>query len=222
VKNRPTRINPLASPCRFITFGIKENRWRLQERNAAHREEPQLDRSSGAAQSENLPLRIRLAGLPRRGRHPFSLAPDKAACDRLAQVLGVSDIRKLRFSGELSAEGKADWRLSGRLGATVVQPCVATLAPVRTRIEEEVSRLYLARWTEPEPGSETEMPQDDSAEAMPATLDLSAVMEEALALALPAFPRAEGAELGETGAAEASEATPFAAALAKLKRESGL
>jgi uncharacterized metal-binding protein YceD (DUF177 family) len=43
--------------------------------------------------------------------------------------------------------------------------------------------------------SEAEMPEDDTAEPLPETVDLSAVAAEALALALPAFPRAEGAGL---------------------------
>jgi hypothetical protein len=55
-------------------------------------------------------------------------------------------------------EGARDWRLSARLGATVVQPCVATLAPVTTRIDTDVTRRYLADWQEPE-GDEAEMPR---------------------------------------------------------------
>jgi hypothetical protein len=42
------------------------------------------------------------------------------------------------------------------------------------------------------------MPEDDTTEALPERLDLSAVMAEALALALPDYPRAPDAEM-ETG-----------------------
>ena len=38
------------------------------------------------------------------------------------------------------------------------------------------------------------MPEDDTAEPLPRDIDLTRVMAEALALALPAFPRAEGVE----------------------------
>jgi hypothetical protein len=44
-------------------------------------------------------------------------------------------VRKLRFIGTLEPEGAQDWRLTADLGATVVQPCVVTLAPVTTRLE---------------------------------------------------------------------------------------
>jgi uncharacterized metal-binding protein YceD (DUF177 family) len=58
-------------------------------------------------------------------------------------------------------------------------------------------RRYLADWQEPA-AEEAEMPEDDTTEALPDRLDLSAVMAEALALALPDYPRAPDAEM-ETG-----------------------
>jgi uncharacterized metal-binding protein YceD (DUF177 family) len=78
----------------------------------------------------------------------------------------------------------------------VVQPCVVTLAPVTTRIDIDITRRYSATHVEPE-ADEAEMPEDDTTEALPDRLDLTAVMLEALALALPDYPRAEGAELAE-------------------------
>jgi uncharacterized metal-binding protein YceD (DUF177 family) len=56
-----------------------------------------------------------------------------------------------------------------------------------------VTRRYLADWREPT-GEEAEMPEDDTTEALPEALDLAAVMAEALALALPDYPRAPDAE----------------------------
>ena len=41
------------------------------------------------------------------------------------------------------------------------------------------------------------MPEDDTAEPLPEVIDLTEVTREALALALPLYPRAPGAELGE-------------------------
>ena len=78
----------------------------------------------------------------------------------------------------------------------MVQPCVITTEPVTTRIDEPVLRRYLAEAPAPTGGEEVEMPEDDTVEPLPAEIDLGAVMAEALALALPAFPRATGAELG--------------------------
>jgi uncharacterized metal-binding protein YceD (DUF177 family) len=86
--------------------------------------------------------------------------------------------------------------LRATLEAVVVQPCSVTLAPVTTRIEEPVLRRYMPDLPMPDPGSETEMPEDDSLEPLPDAIDLAAVLAEALALALPPFPRAPGAAFG--------------------------
>ncbi|MEM8631779.1 MAG: DUF177 domain-containing protein [Pseudomonadota bacterium] len=147
--------------------------------------------------SQNPGLQLRIAALDSRRPTVIDVSPDEAALGAVADALGITAVRKLRFEGELAPEGKSDWRLTGHLGATVVQPCVITLEPVTTRLEEPVERRYLAAFSLPEDGSETEMPEDDSAEELPETLDLGAVIAEAVALALPPYPRVDGAEGGE-------------------------
>ena len=161
--------------------------------------------------------RLRLAALRGDGQRSLLLEPDAEARADLARALDLLGLRKLRFAVTLTPEGGADWRLHGRLGATAVQPCVATLAPVTTRIEAEVDRLYLA---DPPPlpeGDEVEIPEDEGVEPLPPVLDLWALMQEELALNLPLYPHAEGAEpVAETFAEPGAEplgdeaAKPFA------------
>ncbi|MFC2967489.1 YceD family protein [Acidimangrovimonas pyrenivorans] len=139
---------------------------------------------------------LRVADLPARKPTRFKLRPEGETLGLIAQLVGADAVRKLSFEGALRPEGKRDFVLEARLGATVVQPCVVTLAPVTTRIEEEVVRRYLAEMPEPN-GDEVEMPEDDSAEPLPEVIDPGAVMLEALALALPLYPRVPEAELGE-------------------------
>mgnify|MGYP001627928133 FL=1 len=137
---------------------------------------------------------IRVAALPQNRPQAFEIMPDEATRAALAQELGLTSLRKLRFVGEIRSSGKRDYVLRATLGATVVQPCVQTLVPVNTRIDTEVSRRYLADWdTRAEPGSETEMPEDDSTEQLGETIDPFAVMVEALALEIPEYPRADDA-----------------------------
>lgn len=145
---------------------------------------------------------VRIADLPTGRPSGFDLEPDAAVRAELAESLGLDALRKLRFRGEIAPEGPADWRLSGDLGATVVQSCVVTLAPVTTRIDVPVARLYLAEPPALPEGAEVEMPEDDSQEPLPAVLDLQRVMAEALALAVPLYPRAPGAELGDAAFTE--------------------
>lgn len=134
---------------------------------------------------------------PKRREIGFALRPGPEALAALAGRLGASALRKVAFEGRVLPEGGGDWRLEAHLGATAVQPCVVTLAPVTTRIETDVRRRYLADYTPPEGAGETEMPEDDTLEPLPAALDLGELLAEALSLALPDFPKAEGAELGE-------------------------
>jgi uncharacterized metal-binding protein YceD (DUF177 family) len=147
--------------------------------------------------------RLVTASLNPRVEHPFDLQPDAQTCAALADQLGARSIRKLRFAGTVKATGGRGWRLDATLGATVVQDCVVTLEPVTTRIDTPVTRRFLpAAEIEPAPGTETEIPEDDTLEPLGTEIDLMGVMAEALALAMPSYPRAEGVELGEAVYAE--------------------
>lgn len=137
--------------------------------------------------------------IPQRSRIeiPFRLEPEAAERERLAEALGIEALRKLRFEGVVTPDGDRDWRLDASLGATAVQSCVVTLAPVRTRVDIAVSRRYVADYVEPE-DDEVEMPEDDTVEPLRPEIDIAEVMAEALALALPDYPRAEGAEIEQS------------------------
>jgi len=156
----------------------------------------------------NKPLtQFRMADLATRKATTFNVMPERDALAALATELGIIEIRKLRLEGEIAPQGGRDWKLNATLGATVVQECVVTLEPVVTRIDEPLSRTYVADFEEIE-AAEAEMPEDDTVEPIPGVLDLEAVLAEALALALPPFPRAAGAELGQAVYAE-DGATPM-------------
>lgn len=142
------------------------------------------------------PAAIRVADLDQTRPTGFALRPDAGEMAAIAGALGLLGLRKLSFAGEIAAMGRRDWRLSGTLGATVVQPCVVTLEPVTTRIDVPVRRQYVADFDAPQ-DAEAEMPEDDSTEPLGTAIDPGAVMIEALALALPDYPRKAGADLGE-------------------------
>ncbi len=140
---------------------------------------------------------LRVADLPQNRPATFDVTPDGAILADIAQHLSLIKLQKLRFAGEVVASGAADFALSGKLGATVVQPCIVTLAPVQTRIDIPVERLYLRDFTDPE-ADEAEMPEDERAEPLGAWIDPVAVMVEALSLALPLYPRSEDASLAQS------------------------
>ena len=141
--------------------------------------------------------KLRIADLPTRKATRFALVPTKSEMEILAASLDLLGLSKLRFEGTIKAQGKNDWVMDAHLGATVVQPCTATLQPVTTRLQEDVARRYSpdADLIDDDTAAEMEMPEDDTLEPLPQTLDLQEVMAEALALALPLYPRAADAEI---------------------------
>ncbi|UWQ93199.1 DUF177 domain-containing protein [Aliisedimentitalea scapharcae] len=140
---------------------------------------------------------LRVADLSQNSPTPFDLTPDSDALSALASELELLDLRKLRFSGEIKAQGKRDWRLKAKLGATVTQPCVVSLDPVTTRIDLWIERTFLSDWDTPE-DNEVEMSEDDTIEPLGTEIDVAAIMAESLALNLPVYPRKAGVALGES------------------------
>ncbi|SLN44017.1 hypothetical protein TRL7639_02318 [Falsiruegeria litorea R37] len=143
----------------------------------------------------------RVADLPQNAPTTFSLRPDADTLRQIQEDLGLLGLRKLSFAGQITASGKKDWEIRADLGATVVQPCVVTLDPVATRLDKQVRRILLAEWIDSEE-AEVEMTEDEEADQLGAEIDVFAVMVEALALNLPEYPRADGAELGQLNVTE--------------------
>ncbi|MGJ8583047.1 MAG: YceD family protein [Marinosulfonomonas sp.] len=144
----------------------------------------------------------RVADLPSKRPTQFDVTPDATTLAAIKESLGLLGLRKLRFKGEIAPESKSGWRLTGQLGATVDQPCVLTLVPVTTRLDEDVIRRFVTEMEEFETGGETQMPEDDSIEILGPEIDLGEIMVESLALALPLYPKAEGVEVETTVFAE--------------------
>lgn len=137
---------------------------------------------------------LRVADLKTSRPTKFEFRPNEKACQEIASELDLLGLRKLSFVGQVAAQGKSDWVLTAKLGATVVQKCVVTLNPVKTRIDLPIRRLFLANIDQPI-GEEVEMPEDDSQDPLGEFIDPYAVMIESLSLSLPDYPRADESEL---------------------------
>ena len=178
-------------------------------------------------------LVLDVSALTKRKRTQIDLCPDSAQTRALMQDLKLNGLRKVSLKGQLTPTGKHDFLLVTELGATAVQPCTITLEPVTTRIETEITRRFVADM--PERGAEadaeedefggTAMLEDDSIEPLGRAIDLWRVLSEALALELPDYPRADGAELGTVNITEPGKTAldeeaikPFAG-LAALKNK---
>lgn len=145
------------------------------------------------------------------------IRPNEEELSELAQELDILGARKVTLVGRIEPSGKHDWVVRANLGATVMQPCVVTLQPVTTRIEEQIERSYAPDVPSFEGEEEVELPSEDLPDPLGRGIDLGQLLREELALALPTYPRAEGASLNdatftEPGATPMSDddARPFA------------
>jgi len=76
---------------------------------------------------------------------------------------------------------------------------LVTLDPVTTRIDVPVIREFVEGLEQPvDDEEEIEISPDDNSEPLGSHIDLETVMIEALSLALPLYPRIEGAELTDS------------------------
>ncbi|MEM6578730.1 MAG: DUF177 domain-containing protein [Pseudomonadota bacterium] len=169
---------------------------------------------------------LRTADLPKSTSLDFTLQVSTEMTERVKSGLGLQDLRKLRLTGRLSPQGRSDWHLRAQLGATAIQDCIATGAPVLTRIDTDLERIYVADWAAHLPtDADAEVPEDDRFDPLGDFIDLEQLVTEAMALALPDFPRSEDADTVDMSVRppgadpiENESTRPFAA-LADLKRK---
>lgn len=179
-----------------------------------------------SAENPEFPRIVEVAKLRGAPEFVFDLSATPEERQALARLMGAQAVRKLRFEGRLRPAARGALSLEARLGATVVQTCVVSLDPVTTRIDTPVRRLFTPETGAPSVEIVVSGLDEDETEPLGDRIDLGLVAIEALALALPPYPRREGVELigsaGLSGDGEPEEAepTPFAA-LASLRAKLG-
>ena len=141
---------------------------------------------------------IKFANLNTVRTNSFHWKSDAIDNSKIAKQLDLLSVEKIDFKGKISAHGKKKWLLSGKLGATALQQCVVTLEAVKCRIDEKIKRIYIPveeiPSLEKDDGRDVELELDENLEPLTNSLDLSTIALEALALALPDYPRSNNAE----------------------------
>lgn len=158
--------------------------------------------------------------LPATG-HPVRIEADEAARAALAEAHDLVSVDAFVADLDVRRWRKDGVRIQGAVKARIVQECIVTLEPVVSDLDVEIDAVFV-----PE-GSRLARPLDDDgalivdAEGpdLPETfeggeIDVGAVAEEFFELSIDPYPRAPGAELDETAAAdddgEGDEENPFA------------
>lgn len=168
---------------------------------------------------------LKVSALNNTVDYEFEEIPSENETNEMAELFDVVSIRKIRFTGRISPFEDDGWFLEGKLGATISQNCVVTLGRVRTRLDLDVRRIFTPM-AEPDENEITlDASHNDELEPLGREIDLGLVAMEALVLAIPEYPRIEGAELPESifsppDAGDIDEERPKAfAGLAALKEK---
>jgi uncharacterized metal-binding protein YceD (DUF177 family) len=173
--------------------------------------------------NEQITYPLRISEIPKSKAMPFDIAFTDRDLEAIAGILGAQSVKKMRINGKLVPSGAKDWQLTAMVGATVIQACVVTLDPVQTRVDTPVSLTFSADYEFNEDDTVVEMTIDETIEPLTDEIDLASIAIEAVAMALPDYPRSENAQLesavfSEPGIAPMTDedTKPFAS-LASLK-----
>ena len=169
---------------------------------------------------------IKVATLSRSQAKNFDIHPDASEKAEIAKFLGIAGLSDFRFKGQILGDEDEGWLIKGRLTAKAVQKCVITLDDVPESIDEAVQRKYVPESEEAAAGEiDLDPDTDDDPDFFTDAVDPSHLALEALSLALDPYPRAENADLDQTGFAAPGvkpltddDVKPFAG-LAELKEK---
>jgi uncharacterized metal-binding protein YceD (DUF177 family) len=141
----------------------------------------------------------------------------------LAEILGVTTCERLGVQYTIHGISDGTFRMSGRLRARVVQPCVISLEPVAQDIDEQIGiDFWPADQMPTPPKGEIDLNADD-ADTQPiidGQIDVGMIAFDVLAAAVDLYPRVPGVtfewEDKTADGAPVGKVNPFAV-LAQLK-----
>ncbi len=154
--------------------------------------------------------------------HEEALEIPEAACRSIAETYKIDGIEEFTARFRFSRLAKFEYALAGQFAATVIQTCIVTLKPLRTRIEQDFKRRYdiaprdAAGQTSRSVNVELESEYIETLHG--SSLDLAIPLLEELSLAIDPYPRVPGAEFEAEQEEPAAGQSPFAV-LQKLKDE---
>jgi uncharacterized metal-binding protein YceD (DUF177 family) len=144
----------------------------------------------------------------------MTIAATPAECAALAQRFSLLALNRLEAALRLEWVAGRLLRLEATLSAEVVQECVVTLEPVRSRVEDGFVLLYGSAAEASELMLRADEPVIEP--IVDGRIDLGEAVAQQLSLAIDPFPRASGA--AAPSASDEAMASPLAA-LAKWRKK---
>jgi uncharacterized metal-binding protein YceD (DUF177 family) len=136
----------------------------------------------------------------------------------LARVLDIASCERLAVDYKIQPMRSGLYRLTGRILADVVQPCVITLEPVTQHIDEalDIELRPTGMLPEAEEGEQDILQAPDVEPIEDDAVNVGLIVLEHLSTTIDPYPRLPGAELDSVAASAGQGANPFAV-LKKLK-----
>lgn len=162
-----------------------------------------------------------LAALP-AGGHEERLAVPPEIRASIAEWCEVDAVEDLTASFRLSRLSADEYALDAHFDASVLQTCIVSLAPLRSRVSRDFTRRYrvLPAVRARRPAQAAPAAADDEIEQLRgSSLDLAAPLLEELSLAIDPYPRAPGAVFSAPKDEDESRDGPFA--ILKVLKEPG-
>lgn len=161
--------------------------------------------------------RVALRDIGAEGRHGAQAATVEER-QELARVLDIQTCGRLEIDYKIQPLRSGLYRLTGRLLADIVQPCVITLEPVEQHIDEALNIELRPTDMLPESadGEQDILQAPDIEPIEDDVVNVGLIVLEHLSTAIDPYPRLPGAELDVANAAAGQGAKPFEV-LRKLK-----
>lgn len=143
----------------------------------------------------------------------FDVVPTADEIAALVARFGFVSIDNCHANLSIRKVARDCWDVNGRLTADVVQSCVVTGTPIAESVDFMIEERYVR---EPEDADAVEVNLDGVEPLKNGAIDIGEMVSQSLALAVTAWPRADGAEEGyQLG--EMVDENPFAG-LSVLKK----
>jgi uncharacterized metal-binding protein YceD (DUF177 family) len=152
---------------------------------------------------------------------------DEAQREALARLHGLEAVKRFTARLGITAWKRGGVRVTGRIGADIVQQCVVTLDPVPARVDEEVAATFLpegSRLARPTFSAEGEILLDAEGEDGPETfsgdtIDVGQLAEEFFALGIDPYPRKAGVAIAAPAEDDEETGGPLHDKLAELRKK---
>lgn len=169
---------------------------------------------------------VHVRNLPAKGM-PVTIEADEDQRAALAAAHGLEAVERLTAELLVTPWKRDGVRVKGRIKADVVQACIVTLEPVKGRVDEEVTGLFVpegSKLARPDLIEGGEMLLDAEGEDAPEpfagdTVDVGHLAEEFFVLGIDPYPRKPGVAATGLDERDEEERGPLFEQLKALKRQ---